>query len=53
MGKGKEAEVVSSHGFANKAWLWAEGVNQEDIEASLQSEIDALKAPTTGTGVPW
>ena len=36
-----------------KAWLWAEGVNQEDIEASLQSEIDALKEPTTGTGVPW
>ncbi len=28
-------------------------VNQTDTEASLQTQIDAQKTPTTLTGVPW
>ena len=40
-----EAEVIG--------WCWANGVDQEDIEASLQADIDAQLTPTTGTGVPW
>ena len=36
-----------------KSWIWAADVDQSAIEASLQTEINELKAPTTGTGVPW
>ena len=40
-----EAEVLG--------WCWANGVDQEAIEASLQADIDLQITPTTGTGVPW
>lgn len=40
-----EAEVLG--------WCWANGVDQEAIEASLQANIDAQITPTTGSGVPW
>ena len=40
-----EAEVLG--------WCWANGVDQEAIEASLQANIDLQITPTTGTGVPW
>jgi hypothetical protein len=34
-------------------WIWANGVDKEAIEASLQAQIDAQKNPVTATGVPW
>lgn len=34
------------------AWVW-ESVDKDATEAALQARIDADKAPTTGTGVPW
>ena len=40
-----EAEVLG--------WCWANGVDQEAIEASLQANIDLQITPTNGTGVPW
>ena len=40
-----EAEVLG--------WCWANGVDQEAIEASLQANIDLQITPTTGAGVPW
>ena len=40
-----EAEVLG--------WCWADGVDQEAIEASLQADIDLQITPTTGAGVPW
>ena len=40
-----EAEVLG--------WCWANGVDQEAIEKSLQAEIDAKITPTTGSGTPW
>ena len=40
-----EAEVLG--------WCWANGVDQEAIEASLQADIDLQITPTTGAGVPW
>lgn len=36
-----------------KSWIWAADVDQSAIETSLQAQIDELKTPTTGTGVPW
>ena len=36
-----------------KSWIWAADVDQTAIETSLQAQIDELKTPTTGTGVPW
>ena len=36
-----------------KGWIWAADVDQTAIETSLQAQIDELKTPTTGTGVPW
>jgi len=35
------------------AWIHAADVNKDEIEASLQAQIDADKTPTVGTGVPW
>jgi len=35
------------------AWIHAADVDKDEIEASLQAQIDADKTPTTGTGVPW
>ena len=40
-----EAEVLG--------WCWANGVDQEAIEESLQADIDLQITPTNGTGVPW
>ncbi len=40
-----EAEVLG--------WCWANGVDQEAIEESLQANIDLQITPTNGTGVPW
>jgi len=40
-----EAEVLG--------WCFANGVDKDQIQTSLQAEIDAKITPTTGTGVPW
>ena len=40
-----EAEVLG--------WCWANGVDQEAIEASLQANIDLQINPVNGSGVPW
>jgi hypothetical protein len=34
-------------------WIWANGVDKNDIEAVLAVEIEAKKNPVTATGVPW
>lgn len=34
-------------------WCWAEGVDKDAVEASLAAQIEADKAPTQGSGVPW
>jgi hypothetical protein len=34
------------------AWVQSQ-LNVSEIEAGLQSHIDALKTPVTATGVPW
>jgi hypothetical protein len=34
-------------------WIWANGVDKEAVEASLQAQIDLQKNPVSGTGVPW
>ena len=40
-----EAEVLG--------WCWANGVDQEAIEESLQADIDLQINPVNGHGVPW
>lgn len=40
-----EAEVLS--------WVWNSGVDKEAAEASLETQIEAQKAPVTATGTPW
>lgn len=40
-----EADVLS--------WVWASGVNKEEVESSLQQQIDAQKAPKIAVGTPW
>jgi hypothetical protein len=34
-------------------WIWANGVDKTEVEASLQAQIDAQKNPVSATGVPW
>ena len=34
-------------------WCWANGVDQDGIEASLAAKIEADKHPTQANGVPW
>jgi len=34
-------------------WCWANGVDKDEIEANLATQIDALKNPTQESGVPW
>ena len=34
-------------------WCWANGVDQDAIEASLAAKIEADKNPTSAAGVPW
>ena len=40
-----EAEVL--------AWVWANGVDKDAAEASLATQIEAQKHPTTASGLPW
>lgn len=40
-----EAEVLS--------WVWGSSVDKEAAEASLNTQIEALKNPVTATGTPW
>ena len=34
-------------------WCFANGVDKDQIQTSLQAEIDAKITPTTGSGTPW
>ena len=34
-------------------WCWANGVDQDAIEASLAARIESDKNPTQANGVPW
>jgi hypothetical protein len=34
-------------------WIWANGIDKEAVEASLQAQIDLQKNPVSATGVPW
>jgi hypothetical protein len=34
-------------------WIWANGVDKNATEASLQSQIDLQKNPVQATGTPW
>jgi hypothetical protein len=40
-----EAEVLD--------WVWASGVDKDETEANLASQIEAQKNPTSAAGVPW
>tara|TARA_R100001086_G_scaffold22231_1_gene10700 strand:+ start:2308 stop:2625 length:318 start_codon:yes stop_codon:yes gene_type:complete len=35
------------------SWIYANGVDKDAIETSLQAKIDLQITPTTGEGVPW
>lgn len=35
------------------SWCFANGVDKDAIEASLQANIDLQKNPTQASGVPW
>ena len=35
------------------SWCWADGVDKDAIEASLQASIDGQINPTQASGVPW
>ena len=35
------------------SWCFADGVDKDAIEASLQANIDGQINPVTATGVPW
>jgi len=34
-------------------WIWANGVDKDTVEASLNAQIELKKNPVTATGVPW
>ena len=34
-------------------WIWANGVDKDTVEASLNAQIELQKNPVTATGVPW
>ena len=34
-------------------WCWANGVDKDEIEANLDTQIEALKNPVQESGVPW
>ncbi len=34
-------------------WIWANGVDKDAVEASLNAQIELKKNPVTATGVPW
>ena len=35
-----------------QGWVWGH-VSQEDTEAAIASQIDAIANPTSASGVPW
>ena len=34
-------------------WIWADGVDKDATETSLQANIDGQINPVTASGVPW
>ena len=40
-----EAEVLD--------WIWENGVDKDEIEASLAAQIEAQKHPVQESGLPW
>jgi len=34
-------------------WVWAAGLDKDEIQTSLQANIDGQMAPKTAKGVPW
>ena len=40
-----EAEVLG--------WCWTDGVDKDEIETSLQANIDGQIDPVTANGIPW
>ena len=34
-------------------WCFADGINRDAVEASLQANIDLQAAPVKASGVPW
>jgi hypothetical protein len=40
-----EAEVLD--------WVWGSGVDKDETEASLATQIEEQKNPTSEAGVPW
>ena len=34
-------------------WVWADGVDKDATETSLQANIDGQINPVTASGVPW
>jgi hypothetical protein len=40
-----EAEVLD--------WVWASGVDKDETEVNLATQIDAQKNPVTAAGTPW
>ena len=34
-------------------WIWANGVDKDAVEASLEAQIVLQKNPIKATGVPW
>ena len=49
-----EEEVVEDSVTEANVIAWVQThVSKSDTESALQTEVDALKTPTTGSGVPW
>jgi hypothetical protein len=40
-----EAEVLG--------WVWGSGVDKDETEASLETQIEAQKNPVSASGTPW
>ena len=34
-------------------WIWANGMDKDAVEASLDAQIELQKNPVKATGVPW
>ena len=34
-------------------WIWNDGVYKEEIEEQIQDNINRLKFPVIGSGIPW
>jgi len=34
-------------------WVWANGVDKSEIEASLANQLELQKNPVSATGLPW